>query len=154
MRAIQCWIGEHLLAVLWVVSSPRPQRRSREGRSTGSVYFLSTVEDHIAPWKSTYAGTRLVSGPVRFVLGGSGHIAGVINPPTANKYHYWTNAELAAAPDEWLAGAQQHEGSWWSDWAQWIAHHAGKPVLTRQPGSSRLSPIEDAPGAYVKTRVG
>ena len=117
------------------------------------VYFLSTVEDHIAPWKSTYAGTSLVSGPVRFVLGGSGHIAGVINPPTANKYHYWTNAELAATPDEWLATAQQHGGSWWSDWAQWIAHRAGKSISARRPGSSRLPPIEDAPGAYVKTRV-
>ena len=123
------------------------------GKIKVPVYFLSTVEDHIAPWKSTYAGTSLVSGPVRFVLGGSGHIAGVINPPTANKYHYWTNAELAATPAEWLATAQQHGGSWWSDWAQWIAHRAGKSIPARQPGSSRLPPIEDAPGAYVKTRV-
>jgi polyhydroxyalkanoate synthase len=117
------------------------------------VYFLSTREDHIAPWRSTYAGTRLVSGPVRFVLGASGHIAGVINPPSANKYGYWTNSALPADPEAWLAGAELHQGSWWSDWTKWIAPHGGGQVPARQPGSGGLAAIEDAPGSYVKVRV-
>lgn len=118
------------------------------------AYFISTVEDHIAPWKSTYAGARLLKGPVRFVLGGSGHIAGIINPPAANKYGYWTNEQLPAEADQWLAGAQQHPGSWWTDWGQWVAGHAGRKVAARQPGGTgKYRPIEDAPGAYVKQRV-
>jgi polyhydroxyalkanoate synthase len=79
------------------------------------VYVLSTKEDHIAPWKSTYAATQIYSGPIRFVLGASGHIAGVINPPAAKKYSYWVNQTLPNTPDEWLAAAEQHEGSWWID---------------------------------------
>jgi polyhydroxyalkanoate synthase subunit PhaC len=116
------------------------------------LFFLSTREDHIAPWKSTYAGTRLVSGPVRFVLGGSGHIAGVINPPQAKKYCYWTNEQLPEDPEQWLAGANQHEGSWWDDWANWAAQFTGKQVAARKPGDGKLKPIENAPGSYVKVR--
>lgn len=117
------------------------------------VYFLSTREDHIAPWRSTYAGTQLVSGPVRFILGASGHVAGVINPPSANKYGYWTNEKLSAEPETWLKGATYHEGSWWSDWAAWIAGHGAGQVPSRQPGSGKLAAIEDAPGSYVKVRA-
>ncbi|MBI2312406.1 MAG: class I poly(R)-hydroxyalkanoic acid synthase [Betaproteobacteria bacterium] len=117
------------------------------------TYFLSTREDHIAPWKSTYAGARLVSGEHRFVLGGSGHIAGVMNPPAGKKYCYWTNAELPASPDDWLAGAARHEGSWWSHWAEWVGQLAGERVPARHPGDGKLAPIEDAPGAYVKVRL-
>ena len=117
------------------------------------IYFLSTREDHIAPWRSTYAGTQLVSGPVRFVLGASGHVAGVINPPTANKYGYWTNEKLSAEPETWLKGADYHEGSWWTDWAAWIAGHGGGQVPSRQPGSGKLAAIEDAPGSYVRVRA-
>ena len=113
-------------------------------------YFLSASEDHIAPWKSTYAGTQLVSGPVRFVLGASGHIAGVMNPPAAKKYCYWTNEKIAATPDEWMAGAERHDGSWWGDWDRWVTQFAGKTVAARQPGDGALKPIEDAPGSYVK----
>jgi polyhydroxyalkanoate synthase len=116
------------------------------------VYFLSAREDHIAPWRSTYAGTRLVSGPVRFVLGASGHVAGVINPPSARKYGYWTRESLPADAGEWLAGAKFHEGSWWSDWEKWLAGHGGGEVPAREPGG-RLAPIEDAPGSYVKVRA-
>ncbi len=116
------------------------------------AYFLSTREDHIAPWKSTYAGTRLPSGPVTFVLGGSGHIAGVVNPPSANKYCYWTREALAATPDDWLAGATRHEGSWWPHWSQWVAAHAGERVPAREPGAGALRAIEEAPGSYVKAR--
>src|SRR5204863_697461 len=89
------------------------------------LYFASTLEDHIAPWKSTYAGAKLFTGEVRFVLGGSGHIAGIVNPPAANKYGYWTNDKLADTPQAWLDAATQHAGSWWSDWAKWVGQDAG-----------------------------
>ena len=117
------------------------------------VYFLSTRQDHIAPWHSTYAGTQLMSGPVRFILGASGHVAGVINPPSANKYGYWTNEKLSADPDTWLKGATYHEGSWWPDWERWIAAYSDGEVPARQPGSGKLPSIEDAPGSYVKIRA-
>jgi len=117
------------------------------------VYFLSTREDHIAPWHSTYAGTQLMSGPVNFVLGASGHVAGVINPPSANKYGYWTNEKLSRDPNSWLKAATYHEGSWWPDWERWIATFSGGEVPARQPGNSKLPSIEDAPGSYVKTRA-
>ena len=117
------------------------------------LYFVSTIEDHIAPWKSTYAGAQLFAGKVRFVLGGSGHIAGIINPPAANKYGYWTNDKLNAMPHEWLADATQHPGSWWNDWAQWVEQHAGEKVAARAPGKGKLRALEDAPGSYVKLRL-
>jgi polyhydroxyalkanoate synthase len=117
------------------------------------LYFASTVEDHIAPWRSTYAGARLFSAPVRFVLGGSGHIAGIVNPPAANKYSYWTNPKLPVEPETWLKGASQHPGSWWSDWNGWIAQHGGDKVPARVPGKGQLKVIEDAPGAYARMRV-
>ena len=117
------------------------------------TYFLSTRDDHIAPWKSTYAGTKLVSGRATFVLGGSGHIAGVINPPAANKYCYWTRDSLAATPDAWLDGATLFEGSWWPHWGRWVAAFGGKRVPAREPGAGKLPAIEDAPGHYVKERV-
>ncbi|GMQ95972.1 MAG: class I poly(R)-hydroxyalkanoic acid synthase [Gammaproteobacteria bacterium] len=117
------------------------------------AYFISTKEDHIAPWKSTYAGTRLLSGPVRFVLGMSGHIAGIVNPPSAKKYGYWTNDALPAGPDEWLTGAESHDGSWWLDWKKWVQRYNGKKVPARVPGDGKLEVIEDAPGSYVKVRA-
>lgn len=118
------------------------------------AYFISTAEDHIAPWQSTYAGAQLLRGPVRFVLGGSGHIAGIINPPAANKYGYWINDKLPAKPADWLAGAKQRPGSWWTDWAKWVAGHAGKQVAARKPGSKKYPALEDAPGSYVRQRIG
>ncbi|HET6491779.1 MAG TPA: class I poly(R)-hydroxyalkanoic acid synthase, partial [Burkholderiales bacterium] len=117
------------------------------------AYFISTVDDHIAPWKSTYAGAKLLRGPVRFVLGGSGHIAGIINPPAANKYCYWTNEARPDSPDEWLKGATQHPGSWWSDWAQWIAGRGGEKVPARIPGEGKLKALADAPGSYARMRA-
>jgi polyhydroxyalkanoate synthase len=116
-------------------------------------YILATKEDHIAPWKSTYAATQIYSGAIRFVLGASGHIAGVINPPAAKKYAYWVNAELPASPDQWLQGAEQHDGSWWLDWKKWISRYNGKKVPKREPGDGGLEVIEDAPGSYVKVRL-
>ena len=117
------------------------------------IYQLSAESDHIAPWKSTYALSRLVRGPYRFVLSGSGHIAGVINPPAANKYYYLTNAKNPASPDDWIAGATRHAGSWWTDWAAWVARHGGGQVPARTPGDGALAPIEDAPGSYVAVRA-
>jgi polyhydroxyalkanoate synthase subunit PhaC len=116
-------------------------------------YLLSTREDHIAPWASTYAATQLFRGKSTFVLAGSGHIAGVINPPTAEKYGYWTNEALPADPKDWLEGATQHPGSWWPHWQDWNAGHSGRKVPARQPGDGELTPIEDAPGSYVRTRA-
>lgn len=113
------------------------------------VFILSTREDHIAPWKSTYVATRLYNGPVRFCLSASGHIAGVVNPPAARKYGYWSSAKKAATPEDWLTGAEQHAGSWWPEWSRWIAKFGGGKVKARIPGSGKLKPIEDAPGSYV-----
>jgi polyhydroxyalkanoate synthase len=123
-------------------------------------YFISTVEDHIAPWKTTYLGARYLGAAaqnnIRFVLGGSGHIAGIVNPPAANKYHYWTNDALPAKPDEWFAGAKQIPGSWWNDWQAWIEkQNAGEnKVPARKPGDGQLKVLEDAPGSYATLRLG
>ena len=116
------------------------------------VYILSTREDHIAPWKSTYAATRLYGGPIRFVLAMSGHIAGVVNPPAANKYGHFTG-ELAETPDAWLEAATAHEGSWWPDWDAWVSGHDDGEAPAREPGAGALPAIEDAPGRYVKVRI-
>ncbi len=117
-------------------------------------YFISTNEDHIAPWKSTYIGSRALGGPVRFVLGGSGHIAGIVNPPSANKYGFWTNDKAKGdSPDEWFAGAKQHEGSWWTDWQKWITDLDDAKVPARDPAKGKLKPLEDAPGSFVKFRL-
>ena len=118
------------------------------------AYFLSTVEDHLAPWRSTYLGARVLGGPVRFVLGGSGHIAGIVNPPAANKYGFWTNDSLPDTPEAFQQSARQNEGSWWPDWQAWIgALNAGDKVPARTPGDRILKPIEDAPGADVALRL-
>ena len=117
------------------------------------VYWVSTKEDHIAPWKSTYAGTQLYQGEKRFVLAGSGHIAGVVNPPVAGKYGYWLNDALPADPDVWFEGARHHDGSWWTDWAQWHARLSGEQVAAREPGTGELPALDDAPGSYVKLRL-
>jgi polyhydroxyalkanoate synthase len=110
------------------------------------AYFISTVEDHIAPWKTTYKGAQYLGGEVRFVLGGSGHIAGIVNPPAAKKYHYWTNDAFADTPEAWFEGATQHPGSWWEDWQRWMEQqNGGDKVPARIPSKA----IEDAPGSYV-----
>ena len=116
-------------------------------------YFISTVEDHIAPWKTTYKGAKYLSSPVRFVLGGSGHIAGIVNPPAAKKYHYWTNEAMPATADEWFEGATQKPGSWWEDWQRWIEPHGGGKAPARIPGEGALRAIEDAPGSYAALRL-
>jgi polyhydroxyalkanoate synthase len=123
-------------------------------------YFISTVEDHIAPWKTTYRGARYLGGPVHFVLGGSGHIAGIVNPPAAKKYHYWTSEALPPTAEEWFSGATQHPGSWWEDWQAWMKQRNAESsegvmmVPARTPGDGALQPLGDAPGSYAMLRLG
>ncbi|MEO6748246.1 MAG: class I poly(R)-hydroxyalkanoic acid synthase [Casimicrobiaceae bacterium] len=120
---------------------------------TVPTYFVSAIEDHIAPWKTTYEGPRIVRGKSRFVLSGSGHIAGMINPPAANKYGYRTNPRLDGDADAWLAGATARDGSWWIDWRQWVSSYLGKEVPPRLPGAGGLKALADAPGTYARLRA-
>jgi polyhydroxyalkanoate synthase len=120
------------------------------GKVKVPAYFISTREDHIAPWKATYRGTRLLSGQNRFVLAASGHIAGIVNPPEGGKYSHWINPDLPEDPEAWLAGATEIAGSWWPDWHRWITALDKRQVKARAPGDGKLAPIEDAPGSYVK----
>ena len=120
---------------------------------TVPVYNLATREDHIAPAKSVLLGSKLFGGPVKFVLAGSGHIAGVINPPSKMKYQYWTGPKPSGADvEKWLAKAKQHDGSWWPDWLDWLKAQDAGEVPAREVGGGKLAPIEDAPGSYVKVR--
>jgi polyhydroxyalkanoate synthase subunit PhaC len=112
-------------------------------------FLLSTREDHIAPWKSTYAATQIYRGTAKFVLAASGHIAGVVNPPGKSKYGHWENAKNPPTPDEWLATAKQYPESWWPAWEKWVGKFAGGEVPARKPGDGKLKPIESAPGSYV-----
>jgi len=117
------------------------------------AFVYASREDHIVPWQTAYASTGLLGGDTRFVLGASGHIAGVINPPAKRKRNYWT-ADLAPDAQQWLAGAQSVDGSWWPAWTEWLAAHAGALVAApRQLGSAEYAVIEPAPGRYVKARA-
>ena len=118
------------------------------------VYLQASQHDHIAPYPSVFKATQHFSGPVRFTLAGSGHIAGVINPPAAQKYMHWINnrRKKYRDPDDWLADAQEHPGSWWPDWDRWLSRKAGPRVPARVPGDGALAAIEDAPGSYVRVK--
>ena len=120
------------------------------GKITIPVYNLATREDHIAPAKSVFLGSKFFGGPVKFVVAGSGHIAGVINPPDKKKYQYWTGGAPTGNLDAWLVAAKEHPGSWWPDWLAWIKEQDAAEASARQPGGGKLKPIEDAPGSYVK----
>jgi polyhydroxyalkanoate synthase len=115
------------------------------------IYELATKEDHIAPAKSVFTGAQLFGGPVEFVLSGSGHIAGVVNPPDKVKYQYWTNTKRAKSLEAWIKSAAEHPGSWWPHWAEWLAEQSGDWTVRREPGE-KLGVIEDAPGSYVKAK--
>ena len=119
------------------------------------TYIQAGKDDHIAPAKSVYKATQIFSGPVRFMLAGSGHIAGVVNPPKAKKYQHWLNETATNPPTlaEWLASAQEYPGSWWNDWDKWLSEKSGAKVPARIPGQGGLPAIEDAPGSYVKVRL-
>ena len=118
------------------------------------VYNLATREDHIAPADSVLYGSQFFGGPVKYVLSGSGHIAGVVNPPASGKYQYWTNDNIRDTTlANWLKGAQEHKGSWWPDWRQWLESIDAETVPSRPAGTEALPPIEDAPGSYVRVRA-
>ena len=125
------------------------------GKIKVPCYFVSTIEDHIAPWKSTYMGAINFGGPVRFVLGGSGHIAGIVNPPVANKYGFWVNAaaKLPRDAETWLSKSEQHAGSWWTDWQDWVVTLDGEQTDARDPAKGKLKVLEEAPGSFVKMRA-
>lgn len=116
------------------------------------TYIQAGHTDHICPWKSVYKDTWHFSGPKRFMLAGSGHIAGVVNPPSAKKYNHWLSDDLPRDPDEWLKGATSKPGSWWNDWHKWLSNKSGPKVAARTPGDGPLDIIDDAPGSYVKVR--
>jgi polyhydroxyalkanoate synthase len=119
---------------------------------TVPIYELATREDHIAPARSVFVGAQFFGGPVRYVMAGSGHIAGVINPPDKRKYQYWTGGPPSGAFEEWVAAATENPGSWWPDWAAWVAGQAPERVPARQPGEGKLKALADAPGDYVKAK--
>jgi polyhydroxyalkanoate synthase len=123
---------------------------------TVPIYLQAGKEDHIAPARSVYKATQLFSGPVRFMLAGSGHIAGVVNPPRNKKYQHWLNETPRNPPTlaEWQQGAKEFPGSWWHDWDKWLSEKSGPKVPARVPGAGGLPAIEDAPGSYVKVRSG
>jgi polyhydroxyalkanoate synthase subunit PhaC len=118
------------------------------------VYNLATREDHIAPAESVLYGSQFFGGPVKYVLSGSGHIAGVVNPPSGNKYQYWTNDNIRDVKlADWIKGAEEHEGSWWPNWREWLGSIDSEEVPARKVGGDSLPPIEDAPGSYVRVRA-
>jgi polyhydroxyalkanoate synthase len=128
------------------------------GKIQTPAFIYASREDHIVPWASAYASTGLLNAGKRsknrFVLGASGHIAGVINPPAKKKRSYWTNDTLPAQADDWFAGATEHPGSWWTGWAEFLASHAGEQVAApRSYGNRSHPPIEPAPGSYVKVKA-
>jgi polyhydroxyalkanoate synthase len=116
------------------------------------IYVQSSKEDHIAPAHSVYKGAKLFGGPVSYMMAGSGHIAGVINHPAAKKYQYWINDELPDTLEEWQAATTETPGSWWPHWAEWLKSRSGGLVTARDPANGRFTPLEDAPGSYVKVK--
>jgi polyhydroxyalkanoate synthase subunit PhaC len=120
---------------------------------TQPSFIVGTREDHIVPWKTVYRATQLYNAPTQFILAASGHIAGVVNPPAANKYAHWVNPETPSDPEAWLAAANQAEGSWWPEWATWVRQFTGGKVPARKPGDGKLPVLENAPGSYVMKKV-
>lgn len=123
------------------------------GKLDMPVYLLATREDHIVPWQSAYESTRILGGKIRFVLGASGHIAGVINPVSKNKRSYWVNDDVKNEAESWLTAAVEKKGSWWADWADWLKPLSGEQRAPRKPGNAKYKPIEPAPGRYVRERA-
>ena len=117
------------------------------------IYNLATREDHIAPALSVFLGSQTFGGPVDYVMAGSGHIAGVVNPPTKVKYQYWTGPKPEGTFEEWMKKTEEHPGSWWPHWFAWLEKQAPKRVKPRTPGDGPLPALEDAPGSYVKIKA-
>ncbi len=143
-----CYLGNKLTRGEMVVGGERLDL----GRVTIPVYNLATKEDHIAPAKSVFVGARFFGGPMRYVLAGSGHIAGVVNPPDRPKYQYWSGPEVGDSYEAWLDAATETAGSWWPDWMSWLAAQAPDKVAAREPGGGVLEPLCDAPGEYVRVQ--
>jgi polyhydroxyalkanoate synthase len=122
------------------------------GKVETPIFVQASREDHIAPYRSVYKGSKLFGGPVTFVMAGSGHIAGVINAPAANKYQHWTNDHRPATAEAWMSSAAEHPGSWWPYWSKWLGHRSGAKVAARDPAKGKLKPVEDAPGGFVKVK--
>jgi polyhydroxyalkanoate synthase len=120
------------------------------GKLETPAMVISLKDDHVSAWQATYDGAKLLGGDTRFLLGGSGHNAGVINPPAANKHGYWTNAKMPATAEQWMDSATRHEGSWWPEWQAWLVRDGGEKVKARVPGKGKLKAIEPAPGSYVR----
>ncbi|HET7199789.1 MAG TPA: class I poly(R)-hydroxyalkanoic acid synthase, partial [Burkholderiales bacterium] len=124
------------------------------GKVAVPAYVLATREDHIVPWRTAYRTTQLVKGESRFVLGASGHVAGIVNPASKNKRSYWTGGSPPADAEEWLAGATETPGSWWTDWSGWLEPSGGGRVnAPARLGSAEYKPLEPAPGRYVRQRI-
>ena len=117
------------------------------------VYELASKEDHIAPARSVFTGAKCFGGPVRYVMAGSGHIAGVVNPPAKPKYQFWSDGPPKGDFASWVAAAKETPGSWWPDWAEWVTTQAPEKVPARKPGEGKLKAIGDAPGDYVRVKA-
>jgi len=117
------------------------------------TYLYGSRDDHIVPWKAAYASSSMLSNEVRFVLGASGHIAGVINAPAKNKRNYWINELTPPEPDDWFDGAAEIPGSWWPDWYHWLEAYQDGAVAAREPGTAGYEILEPAPGSYVKEKA-
>ena len=122
------------------------------GKVTIPIYELAAREDHIAPARSVFTGAKCFGGPVRYVMAGSGHIAGVVNPPTKPKYQYWSGGPPEGDFLSWVEAAKETPGSWWPDWVKWISEQAPEKVPARKPGDGKLKPLGDAPGEYVRVK--
>ncbi len=145
----ECYLNNHLSQGRMVLDGVRIDLK----KVKVPAYNLATREDHIAPLPSAFRIGKFLGGDTRLVVAGSGHIAGVINPPEAAKYQYWTNDKGADTLETWLDGAAEHPGSWWPDWAAWVGKLSGKKVAARKPGDGKLKALGDAPGSYVKVRA-
>lgn len=143
-----CYLGNKLTKGEMVVGGERLDL----GRVTIPIYNLATKEDHIAPAKSVFVGAKFFGGPMRYVLAGSGHIAGVVNPPARAKYQFWSGPAVGDSFEDWLAAATETPGSWWPDWAAWVTAQAPDKVPAREPGGGVLEPLCDAPGDYVRVQ--
>ncbi|HXW19255.1 MAG TPA: class I poly(R)-hydroxyalkanoic acid synthase [Roseiarcus sp.] len=144
-----CYLENNLTRGAMTIAGKKLELR----KVTIPIYNLAAREDHIAPARSVFVGSQFFGGPVRYVLAGSGHIAGVVNPADKPKYQYWTGGPPTGEFSDWLAKAAETPGSWWSDWVRWIADQAPEMVAPRVPGGGKLKPLGDAPGEYVRAKA-
>jgi len=156
--AMYCWYLRHTYLQNDLVKPGKMSLCGQKidlGKITCPAFIYASQEDHIVPWKSAYESTQILKGKNRFILGASGHIAGVINPPAKNKRYYFENSKIAKTADEWLAGATEIKGSWWPDYSKWLSQFGGKKIAARNTfGNAKYKKMEAAPGKYVKEKIG